>query len=74
MVVKQVRFRCPAVDTIEGEKAILGGIAVYNGYDFGENHLECVICGCCGGTYKPEDVEILRGLDWISISDEILGE
>lgn len=74
MIAKQVRFRCPDIDSIEGKKGILGGIAVYDGYDFSDQNLKCVICGCCGGTFKPDEVEILRGLDWLSISNEILGE
>ena len=35
-----------------------------------------IICGCCGGLFKKDDpnVEIIEELEWIDISNEILGE
>ena len=71
-MVKQVKFRCPNVDTVERKQDAIGGIAVY------ENELDktpqYVICGCCGGTFEPDEVKILRVLEWIPISEEILGK
>ena len=72
MVIKQVKFRCPDADTVESRKHALGGIAVYK-YD-SDSDPEYVICGCCGGIFEPDDVEIIRTLSWIPISEEILGE
>ena len=71
-MVKQVKFRCPNVDTVERKQDALGGIAVY------ESELDktpqYVICGCCGGLFVPEDIEIVRVLEWIPISEAIIGE
>ena len=71
-MVKQVKFRCPNVDTVERKQDAIGGIAVY------ENELDktpqYVICGCCGGLFVPEDIEIVRVLEWIPISEAIIGE
>lgn len=69
MEFKQVKFHCPDADTIEGRKDELGGIAAYE-----NDKLQYVICGCCGGIFEPDDVEILRKLEWLPISEEILGE
>ena len=69
MDFKQVRFIAPDVDTIESTKDALGGIAVYE-YD----ELQYVICGCCGGSFEPDEVKILRVLEWIPISEAIKGE
>ena len=35
-----------------------------------------IICGCCGGLIEKEDpdVEIIEELEWIDISNEILGK
>ena len=71
-MVKQVKFRCPNVDTVERKQDAIGGIAVY------ESELDkipqYVICGCCGGLFVPEDIEIIRVLEWIPISEAIIGE
>ena len=72
MIFKQVKFRCPDADTAESRRDELGGIAVY------ESELDqkpsYIICGCCGGTFEPDEVEIIRKLEWISISTAIMGE
>lgn len=72
MEFRQVKFRCPNADTIESKKPALGGIAVY------ERELDkdpqYIICGCCGGRFKPNEVEILRKYEWIPISEAIMGE
>ena len=70
METRQVKFRCPNADTIESTKKEIGGIALYNGFE----QLQGVICGCCGGIFKPEEIEIVRRLDWVPLSAEILGE
>lgn len=72
MVIKQVEFRCPDADIIENRKDVLGGIAVYE--DELDKTPQYIICGCCGGLFEPEDVEIIRVLEWLPISDEIIGE
>lgn len=71
MIVKQVIFRCPNTDVVESTKEELGGIALYEGLN---EELQSVICGCCGGIFEPDDVEIIRKLEWLSISQEIIGE
>ena len=70
MDFKQIKFRCPKADTIESQKEVLGGIAAYDGFGV----LQFVICGCCGGTFAPNEIEIVRKLDWIPISQAIIGE
>ena len=69
MSIEQVKFRCPNSDTIESKKDALGGIAIYEGYK-----LKGVVCGCCGGLFEPEEIEIIEELPWVPISDEIIGE
>ena len=70
MEAKQVIFRCPNTDVIESTKDRLGGLAIYDEC----NRLQCVVCGCCGGIFEPKDITIVRKLDWIPISAEIIGE
>jgi len=72
MIFKQVKFRCPDVDTVERKKDALGGIAVYEGEL--DKTPQYIICGCCGGLFAPEDFELLRVMEWLPISEEILGE
>jgi len=58
METKQISFLA------DGE--VFGGILVND---------EFIICGCCGGVFEKEEVEILKVYpDWVSISDEIIGE
>ena len=34
-----------------------------------------IICGCCGGTFEVEEVEIIETYDyWVDISDSIIGD
>lgn len=37
---------------------------------------DSIICGCCGGLIEKDDpdVEIIEELEWIDISNEILGK
>lgn len=68
MITKQVRF----LDTEENK--VFGGILVDDGCD------SFIICGCCGGIYELPDainegtIEDVTPLDWIDISDEIIGD
>lgn len=45
------------------EGTTFGGIAYNN----------IIICGCCGGIFEVDEVEILENYDWIDISHEIIG-
>jgi len=72
MIVKQVKFRCPNVDTIESKQHALGGIAVYE-HDLDKTP-QYIVCGCCGGLFVPKDFEIIRVLEWLPISTAIMGE
>ncbi len=63
MITKQVKF----VDV--DEHTIHGGILIIQGDE------QYIICGCCGGVFEIEDVEIVKEFpDWIDISDSIIGE
>lgn len=34
-----------------------------------------IICGCCGGTFAKDEVEILEIYnDWVDLSPEIIGD
>jgi len=70
MDYKQIKFRCPEADSFEKTKIALGGIAIYDS----SGNLQSVICGCCGGTFSPYEVEIIRVFEWLPISSAILGE
>lgn len=69
MEFKQVIFRCPNVDVIERKRDRIGGIGIYK-----HGELRGVICGCCGGKFKPYEVEVLNVLSWIPISSEIMDD
>lgn len=68
MSCDQVVFTHKNYDDPEKE---FGGIALFDHLD----HLQYVICGCCGNVYPPSVVEIKRKFaSWNPISDEIIGE
>lgn len=47
------------------DEAIFGGILTDD---------NTIICGCCGGTFEKNEVEILEIYDsWIDLSSEIIG-
>ena len=71
---KQVKFVDSTLPTEEQE--ILGGIAAYKQENkLQEPELLFVICGCCGGIFKPEEVEIITAYDtWINLTETIVGE
>lgn len=68
MYFKQIQFRVDNADTIES-KRLNGGIGAYD-----RDELQYVICGCCGGMFNKEEITSIRVLEWIPISDEIIGE
>ena len=71
MIVEQVKFRSNIDDDIvESKEEVVGGIAVYEN----NKKLQYVICGCCGGIFEPNECEIVEVLQWLPISDEIIGE
>jgi len=71
---KQVKF----VDNTlpEEEQEILGGIAAYEQENENEEpKLLFVICGCCGGTFEPDEVKIITTYhDWMDLTEAIVGE
>ena len=32
------------------------------------------VCGCCGSTFEPEDIEIVEKFEWKDIQDAIKSE
>lgn len=65
MFICQVKFR--EIDTDEPNE--LGGILVDDGLT------SYVICGCCGGVFSLEEVDILEKYDdWNDLSAEIMGD
>ena len=71
---KQVKFVDNTLPTEEQE--ILGGIAAYKQENENkEPELLFVICGCCGGTFEPDEVEIITTYhDWMNLTEAIVGE
>ena len=61
-VPTQVKFK-ESIEVVD-DPCWLGGIA-YEDY---------IICGCCGGIIQLEDVDEIKELNWIPISEEIMGE
>lgn len=62
MICKQIAFMP------EGEEAVQGGILCE------DSSQSFIICGCCGGIYEPDEVEIIeRFEDWIDIEADIRG-
>lgn len=70
---KQVKFVDNTLPAEEQE--ILGGIAAYKQEDENEEpELLFIICGCCGGTFEPKEVEIITTYDdWVNLTDTIVG-
>lgn len=69
---KQVKFRIINKD-VGATDEILGGIGIYKEDIECNENLINVICGCCGGMFEPEDIEILEVYKyWINISEEII--
>jgi len=62
-MIKQCKF-------IDDDGEVCGGILC--DFDNGDKY---IICGCCGGIFDPNEVEVLEIYDyWVSLSDEIIGE
>lgn len=67
---KQIKFRVTD-SSIGDHNEILGGIGIFND----ENNLVEVICGCCGGTLEPCDIEIIEVYkNWMDLSETIIGD
>lgn len=63
---KQCKFK----ELLTGDCEIFAGIAAYDG-----DKLLYVICGKCGGTLEPDDVEILGEYeDWMDLTETIIGD
>ena len=61
---KQIAFNLK-----DGED-IIGGIGLFN-----ENKLVEVICGCCGSTFKPNEVTLISTYNnWVDLTDTILSD
>ena len=71
----QIRFKVIAPYLLnEDEDNIFGGIGEYAEIE-DEEILVRVICGCCGGTFEPEEIEVLDKYDiWVNLSEEIMGD
>lgn len=71
---KQVKFIDKTVSLKEQE--ILGGIAAYQQEDENdEPKLLFVICGCCGGTFEPDEIEIITVYQyWVDLTEMIIGD
>ena len=33
-----------------------------------------IICGCCGGIFETDEIELIQPLPWVDISEEIAGD
>lgn len=70
MYFEQVLFRITDTSMTDPDDDIYGGIAAFEG----NNVLQYVICGCCGGVFEPDSIEILEQYTrWVNLSDEIIG-
>lgn len=68
MHCKQVKF----VDTMDENGQLdspLGGIGIFE-----NDKLVSVICGECGGILGADDILWYEPMEWIDISDAIIGE
>jgi len=68
MYYKQVKF----VDTMDENDQLdtpLGGIGVFE-----DDKLVGIICGECGSFIEADDVSWYEIMEWIDISDAIIGE
>lgn len=69
MTTLQIKFR-PIDDVGAETDETLGGILITD--DAGKEH---IICGCCGGIFEPEKVNILeRYSNWCDLCDDIMGD
>lgn len=69
-VPTMVSFLDPNYLEEDGDKYYLGGIA----------YQDCIICGCCGGTFAINELKEIeeklefRELPWIDINEAIIGD
>lgn len=70
----QIRFKVIAPDLMDEGENIFGGIGEYAEIE-DEEILIRVICGCCGSTFEPNEIEILDKYDtWIDLTETIVGD
>lgn len=70
----QIRFKVIAPDLMDEGENIFGGIGEYAEIE-NEEILIRVICGCCGGTFEPNEIEVLDKYDtWIDLTETIVGD
>lgn len=68
MLIRQCRF-------VDGESNVLGGLYVFTNGQSEDKENDYIICGCCGGVFRLEDVESYSIYpNWVDISNEIIGE
>lgn len=74
-MLRQIRFRVIAPDLMnEDEDNIYGGIGEYACIE-DEEILVRVICGCCGGEFDPDKIEVLDKYDdWMDLTETIVGD
>lgn len=66
--------QCKFWDFDSDKDGYFGGIAILEDYDSVEV-LQGVICGCCGGFVKPDDIaEIKYYNEWIDLCDTVIGD
>lgn len=69
----QIRFKVIVPDLMDEGENIFGGIGEYAEIE-DEEILIRVICGCCGGTFEPNEIEVLDKYDtWIDLTETIVG-
>ena len=70
----QIRFKVIVPDLMDEGENIFGGIGEYAEIE-DEEILIRVICGCCGGTFEPNEIEVLDKYDtWIDLTETIVGD
>ena len=70
MRYEQVKFRITNSAVTDIDNDVYYGIAAYDYKDY----LYHIVCGCCGGIFEPQDVEILESYPWIDLEDTIKGD
>lgn len=64
-------YTCQIKFTVLNEKHDM----VYGGIHVEDDDKEYVICGCCGGIFSIDRIEIIERYDnWNDLSNEIMGD
>lgn len=67
---RQIKFMITD-SSLDDAGTVLGGIAHYDEND----NIEYVICACCGGTFSPDEIVILKKYTyWVDFSHTIIDE